>query len=418
MPILTRKSLITLGGFASIFIAVAINGVLSANQQLTPPPKVAPQYPVVSVTQVAAISHQASITAYGEVKSRNQLTLTSQVSGQITYLSPKFLTGKTFGKGELLAKIEPILYQQALADARADLADATLALAQEELNSTQAAQEWQQSGLANEQASDLVLRKPQLAAAKAKYAMASKAVAKAEYDLAQTQITAPFDALVVAKAIQVGSNVQAGSSLGELYDIALFEVSLPLSLQQWQLLPTAGGSEKLANIQIQLKDEGSEKQWTAQFDRFEQHIDSQSRQRALIASIKNPIKQQSPLFPGTFVKATLSGSAVDGLWQLPASALIDSNTMWQVNENGVLDFLSVKVIFAQGKNIYVQPLDNKASAQIVNRPLSSYLQNMKVDAQVESNVETRAEARTEATAKTKAEARAEVEAKTSTGETS
>ncbi|WDD98613.1 efflux RND transporter periplasmic adaptor subunit [Thalassomonas actiniarum] len=399
MPILTRKSLITLGGFASIFIAVAINGVLSANQQHTPAPKVAPQYPVVSVTEVAPISHRASITAYGEVKSRNQLTLTSQVSGQITYLSPKFLSGKTLEKGELLAKIEPIIYQQALADARANLADATLALAQEELNSTQAAQEWQQSGLANEQASDLVLRKPQLAAAKAKYAMASKAVAKAEYDLAQTRITAPFEALVVAKEIQIGSNVQAGSALGELYDIALFEVALPLSLQQWQLLPATGGSEKLTDIQIQLNDEGSEKQWTAQFDRFEQHIDSQSRQRALVAVVNNPIKQQTPLFPGTFVKATLSGSAVDRLWQLPASALIDSNTVWQVNENGVLDFLSVKVVFARGKHIYVQPLENKSRAQIVSRPLSSYLQDMKVDARVE----TKAEVSTEVSTKVNAE---------------
>ena len=383
MQVFTRKSLVTLGGLASIFIAISVNSVLSANQQQTPPPKVAPQYPVVSVTEVAPMSHQASVTAYGEVQSRNRLSLTSQVSGQITYLSPKFLTGKTFEKGELLAKIEPIVYEQALANAKSDLADAQLALAQEELNSTQAAQEWLQSGLAGESPSDLVLRKPQLAAARAKYAMASKAVAKAEYDLAQTQITAPFDALVISRAVQVGSNVQSGTSLGDLHDIALFEVALPLSLQQWQLLP---GSEQLANIEIQLKDEGSEEQWTAQFDRFEQHIDSQSRQRSLVAQVDNPIKRLTPLFPGTFVKATLTGSAVEALWQLPASALIDSNTVWQVNENGVLDFLTVKVIFAQGKNIYVQPVENIDRARIVSRPLSSYLQNMKVDAQVEETL--------------------------------
>ena len=261
MQVFTRKSLVTLGGLATIFIAISVNSVLSANQQQTPPPKVAPQYPVVSVTEVAPMSHQASVTAYGEVQSRNQLSLTSQVSGQITYLSPKFLTGKTFEKGELLAKIEPIVYEQALADAKSNLADARLALAQEELNSTQAAQEWLQSGLAGESPSDLVLRKPQLAAARAKYAMASKAVAKAEYDLTQTQIIAPFDALVVSRAVQVGSNVQSGTSLGDLHDIGLFEVALPLSLQQWQLLP---GSGQLANIKIQLNDEGSQEEWTAQ----------------------------------------------------------------------------------------------------------------------------------------------------------
>ena len=237
MPVINKKTIATVAGLSSIFLAITINGALSANQQKTPPPKVAPQYPVVSVTAVAAISQRAEVTAYGEVKSRNQLAQTSQVSGQITYLSDKFLTGNTFKKGQLLAEIEPIVYQQALANAQANLADAELALAQEQLNSRQAEEEWQQSGLAGEQASDLVLRKPQLAAAKAKYAMSLKEVEKAQYDLAQTKLRAPFDALVVSKQVQVGSNVQTGTTLADLYDISLFEVALPLSAQQWQLLP-------------------------------------------------------------------------------------------------------------------------------------------------------------------------------------
>ena len=56
MPIINKKSLATVAGLSSIFLAITINGALSANQQKTPPPKVAPQYPVVSVTAVAAIS--------------------------------------------------------------------------------------------------------------------------------------------------------------------------------------------------------------------------------------------------------------------------------------------------------------------------------------------------------------------------
>lgn len=384
MSIINKKSIVTAAGLASVFLAITINDALSANQQQTPPPKVVPQYPIVSVTAVSPISHQSLVHAYGEVKSRNQLALTSQVNGQITYLSEKFLTGNTFKKGELLAEVEPIVYQQALANAQANLADAELALAQEKLNSSQAAQEWQQSGLANEQASDLVLRKPQLAAAKAKYAMSIKEVEKAQYDLSQTELRAPFDALVVSKQVHVGSNVQAGTALADLYDISLFEISLPLSTQQWQVLPKLKNTpSQLAQMKIVLTDESSSQQWTAQLDRIEQHIDAQSRQRSLIAIVEQPISLEQPLFPGSFVKANISGETIKQLWKLPASALVDNSTVWQVNEEGLLNHLTVKVMFSQNNAVYVRPIDQVEQARIVNRPLASYLVNMKVEADIE-----------------------------------
>jgi RND family efflux transporter MFP subunit len=383
MQIITKKSLITVVGFASIFLAISINGALSANQEKAQPVKVVPQNPVVSVVEVEPITHQASVVSYGEVKSRNELELTSQVSGKITYLSPKFLTGNSFKKGELLAQVEPIVYQQALANAQLTLANARLALAQEELTSDQAAQEWQQSGLANERPSDLVLRKPQLAVAKAQYNLAVKELAQAEYNLAKTKIVAPFDALIVTKQVQMGSNVQSGTIISKLYDTNLFEVSLPLSVQQWKLLPT-NSADNLSNIYITFSDEANQATWTAKAERVEKHLDSASRQRSLVATIKQPISLDTPLFPGTFVKATINGEAISKLWKLPASALIDSNTVWQVNEQGLLNYLTVTVAFSQDDDIYVKPVNDLTQASIVKRPLSSYLANMKVEAKIEA----------------------------------
>ena len=385
MKIITKTSLASVAGIASIFLAVAFNSASSTGHQQAQPPKKAVQSPMVSVIQATPISHQATVTAYGEVKSSNQLTLTSQVSGKVTYLSPTFLTGNSVKKGQLLAQIEPIVYEQALANAQVSLANAKLALAQEKLNSEQAAQEWQQSGLAAEQASDLVLRKPQLAAAKAEFSLASIQVAKAKYDLSQTKIRAPFDALVVSKAVQMGSNLQVGSQIAQLYAIALFEVALPLSPQQWQLLPNSleqlpNSLERLANIEVLLTDQTSTNQWVATVNRFEQHINSSSRQRSLIVTIKRPLSLDTPLYPGTFVKATIKGLAISQLWQLPTSALIDSNSVWQVDNDGLLNQLAVNVIFSQGNHVYVKPQQPLTQASIVKRPLASYLTNMKVQA--------------------------------------
>jgi len=379
---MTKKSIATVVGFSCVFLAVAINGALSANQEKSQPKKAKVQLPIVSVTKTVESTHQATVSAFGEVKPRNQLTLTSQVSGKIIELSPTFLTGRHVKKGEVLARIEPITYQQSLANAEATLANASLALAQEELSSEQAAQEWEQSGLSQEQASDLVLRKPQLAVAKANYEVANLALEKAKYDLAQTRIVAPFDAVITSRNVQTGSNVQASSLIAELYDTRLFEVSLSLSAQQWKLLPKQ--VKQLVNMQVLLTDESGDNQWHATIDRVEQHVNDQSRQRALVVAVKDPIGLSTPLYPGSFVKASITGQAIDKLWRLPASALIDSNNVWQVNNDGLLSYLPVTVMFSQGNNIYVQPLHNLAKASIVKRPLASYLANMKVQPVAES----------------------------------
>lgn len=350
MHINKSKLVITLAAASSIFLAIGINGVLSAEQKRMPPPKAPAQSPLVAVTKTKAVSQSASIVAYGEVKARNKLSLTSQISGQVVYLSPKFLTGKQFERGELMAQIEAVNYQQALATARANLADAELALAQELLASEQAEQEWQQSGLAQQSASDLVLRKPQLAAAKAKYAMSQSELAKAQYDLDQTKILAPFDAVVVSRQIQLGANVQPGTVLAELNDIALFEVSLPLSSQQWQLIPDLT-DPKLA---IELIDQSNQHSWHARVDRGEAHISDTTRQRALVVAIEQPLQQNTPLYSGEFVKAELTGETFSNLWQLPASALIDSGRVWQVTEQNTLTYLPVTTRFAKNGYVYVE----------------------------------------------------------------
>ena len=368
MNIINKKTIITLGCVASIFLAISINGALSANQQNTPPPKAPTQYPKVSVSLAQATSHQASVSAYGEITSRNKLSLTSQVGGKVTQLAPNFLTGKVFKKGQVIAKLETIEYKQALA--------------QEALNAKQAATEWQQSGLAQHEASDLVLRKPQLAVANAKHELAQQAVEKAAYDLAQTQIIAPFDALIVTKNIQVGSNVQAGSDIAMIYDISLFEVTLPLSVSQWQALASCDKGA-LTDTVVTLSDDANNLQWQANINRVEQHIDTNSRQRALVVNIADPLSLSTPLFPGTFVKATVAGAQVDDLWKLPASALIDNHTVWQISEDDLLRPLAIDVVFSQGDSVYVKPQADIQQAQIVNRPLASYLTNMKVIPSVE-----------------------------------
>uniref|UniRef100_UPI0040482247 efflux RND transporter periplasmic adaptor subunit n=1 Tax=Shewanella sp. TaxID=50422 RepID=UPI0040482247 len=150
-----------------------------------------------------------------------------------------------------------------------------------------------------------------------------QALKKAQQDLAYTQITAPFDALIVSRDVQPGSYVQTGTQLGALYSVAEVEVSVPLSEQQWQNLP-AFDNATLAKTPWKVSIQSSDglTQWPGYIERVEQHLTQTSRQRSLIVVVDNPLEQPIDLYPGTFVKTVIAGQAIDNLWQFFAINLI------------------------------------------------------------------------------------------------
>ncbi|MGD9211829.1 MAG: biotin/lipoyl-binding protein, partial [Desulfobacteraceae bacterium] len=161
--------------------------------------------PDVTVVSAQSGSYAAKITAYGEATPHFELSLTAQVSGQVVSLDDNFEPGKRVKKGTVLVQLEDSEYQAVLASAKKDLADARLTLLEEERQAQQASSEWSASGLDGDPDSDLVLRKPQLTAARAAVTNAEAALASARKDLAQTRITVPFDALVVERQVAPGS---------------------------------------------------------------------------------------------------------------------------------------------------------------------------------------------------------------------
>ncbi len=196
--------------------------------------------PDVRTVTVHPGQYESQITAYGEAKAHYELTLTAQVAGQVAALVDDFETGRRVSKGTLLFKLEDSDYRATVTQAELDLANARLALLEEERQGAQAKAEWEASGMKGEPDSELVLRRPQLLAAQAAVTHAKAALASARKNLSQTRITAPFDALVVERNVAPGSFVQAGTEVAALYSTDRVELSVALPANDWQNLPAAG----------------------------------------------------------------------------------------------------------------------------------------------------------------------------------
>lgn len=133
----------------------------------------------VVVTQVTSGPLAPEIEAFGAAESHYELTLVSEVEGQVKSLADNLESGRLVKQGEVLLQLEDSAYREALATAEAALASARLDLLEVEREAEQARREWAASGMEGEPDSPLVLYGPQLAEARASVAEYAAAVASA-----------------------------------------------------------------------------------------------------------------------------------------------------------------------------------------------------------------------------------------------
>ncbi|MCK8107120.1 efflux RND transporter periplasmic adaptor subunit [Pseudoalteromonas sp. Angola-30] len=369
---------VTLVAIVCIGLAISYNGQKMAQQANGPKPEPAKSVaPNVSVINAVPSTYQAYVSGHGEAKAHWALSLKAQVKGEITNMSEQFATGNVVKKGQVLAQIDNTEYLQAVASAKATLADAKLALQEEQDLGNQAKREWQRSGVTQAPSSPLVFRTLQLEAAQATADNAQYALQTAQRDEKNTHISAPFDAVILSRDVDLGTYVSIGDTLATLNSTDKVEISVPLSLSQWQNLASDKSGEVI------LSDVTTQNQWQGYIARFEQHLDDSSRQRSVVVALDKPFEQATPLLPGTFLAVQIAGKALNNVIKLPASAVSQEGLIWYVNDQNTLMSIQAQKLFERGDYVYISPIEGHTNLRVVARPLVSYLNDMLVNPIVE-----------------------------------
>lgn len=378
MKLLSPTAVVTVVAILCIGLAVAYNGHKMAEKNASPKPKVAKvSAPSVSVVQVFPNTYQAYVNSHGEAKAHWGLTLKAQVEGEVTSLNNVFKTGSVVTKGTVLGSIDNTEYLQAIASAKVSLADAQLALQEEKDLGEQARREWKRSGVTEDPSSPLVFRTLQLVAAQAAENNAKYSLKTALRDEKNTEIGAPFDAVILSRDIDLGSYVSVGDTLATLNSSDKIEVFVPLALSQFETLnPNLSG-------EVVLNDISTGMQWTGYIDRVENHLDTSSRQRNVVVAVDKPFEQTTPLLPGTFLSIEIPGKVLNKVLKVPASAVSQDGQVWYVDENNTLVSVIANKIFERDDFVYLTPIEGSDVSNIVVRPLVSYLNGMLVSPVVE-----------------------------------
>jgi HlyD family secretion protein len=183
------------------------------------------------------------VEATGTINAVITVQVGSQVSGAISKLNVDF--NSHVKKGQVIAQIDPALFEGAVSQARADLANAKANLAvavantaKAKANQVQAKADYDrnlglaQQGVVSAQALDLAKANAESGAAQVSAALAAEeqaraqvlqkqaAVEVAQTNLDYTTIHAPIDGTVVARNVDVGQTVAASLQAPTLFTIA------------------------------------------------------------------------------------------------------------------------------------------------------------------------------------------------------
>ena len=318
---------------------------------------------LVDTIVAEVVSLNFSVNSQGTVRPRTETTLVSEVSGKIVSVAPEFVAGGFFHEGEVLLQIDPSDYETGLKRAEAALASRKAKLADETARSEQALKDWKNLGRQG-QPTDLALRKPQMADARANVSAAEADVQKARRDLERTRITVPYDGLVRQKAVDIGQYVTPGTRLGVTFAVDTAEVRLPLTNNDLNYLDLPSETEVISRdksfppVTLSVENGGGTSQWQARIIRTEGVVDETSRVIYAVAQVVDPYgvlgqSHQQELKIGTFVNAEIQGLPAENVVVLPRYVLRADHTILIANEDNELEILPVNVLRAEPKKVYL-----------------------------------------------------------------
>ena len=345
----------------------------------------------VRTLTISSLDILPTVEGYGTVQPARVWTAVAQVSGRIIEMHSQLRNGEIFAADTLLYRIDPVDYQLKLAQTQAELVEldvqeqnarALLAIEQRRYNvarrETQRVTKLVDKGSVSLSDLDTVERtmlqartatqnqKNTLALMPTKRSLLESRVSQAERDLSNTEVKSPFNLRVTGQGIEVGQYVSKGQTLfkGDWLDRVEVTAQVALSSLRHLLLDRPDISSDFAQFKQGLADftgfhpslhldMGSyTATWDAQFVRFSDSVDLETRTIGVVVAVDHPMRLvrpglRPPLTRGMFVKVLIAGHVQPDRIVLPRTAIHEGKA-YLVDAQQRLQIKPVQVLFNQG----------------------------------------------------------------------
>lgn len=347
---------------------------------------------VVQTQKAAFASLQPDMRLYGEVISGKKVDLRTLAAGEIVAVGPSLREGASVARGDELIRIDEFDYKIALADAKARLAEARARLdeirATIRLEESAAKRITEQLDIASkdlgramklkeartlaqntvdarrlivsqrEQAlqqrhDNVLVQKARAAQQEAVILRLQTQITKAERDLTNTVLKAPFDGYLAKVSAEVGRFVGVNDLITTLIARDNVDVRFTLSDKQYGRILAEEGTVIGRKVSIVWQVGGKPLTYEGVIERVGAEISATTGGVAVIARITAKNGNLKSLRPGAFVEVQMKDRSYDKVLSLPESAVFGTDTLYVIKENR-LKRRAVEIVGHAGSRILVR----------------------------------------------------------------
>ncbi len=376
-----------------VILAISISAAfyfVATKQAVAPHPVQEFKWPVRVVTgQPKDVRPQ--IVAYGEVVARHTLEVRPLVAGRIESIGKNFRNGGFVAAGEELLRVEPFDYRAAAAEASAQTAEAEARLIelQAQLQLAKSKLETDREQLTLRQSDydrklrlvengttprstldtaaialnlernkvlstegDVEVLHAKISQQEAQIDQSKTRVQRAERDVSDTILIAPFSGYLTDVNIATGKQVSPSDLVAKLYDSDALEVRFHLSNKHYARL-IASSSVGQQPIEVSWQVGEVKRSYKATIARTEGRIDPASGGIALYAAIEKS-ESDALLRPGAFVKLIIPDRTYRDVFELPRTAVYETGTVYIVGPDGRLEQRQTTIVLRDGDSVLVE----------------------------------------------------------------
>ncbi len=264
---------------------------------------------------------------YGEIVAGRESELRALTPGPIVEVGENFREGGTVDQGELLLRVDPFDYEIALAELRAAAVEveAQLRLKEQDMQRIEAL--FAEGNVSAQQRDTAVL---ELEMARAALERTQASVRRAERDLADTRLVAPYDGVLVDVAANLGRQLSTTDRVARIVDPTSLEVGFPLSNEQYGRL-LSEGSLTGRSVRIFWEIGETELEGEGRIERVGGEISAASGGIRVFAELLDT-SVETPLRPGAFVRIELEDRLYSRVAPVPDTALYGEDRVFVVEE--------------------------------------------------------------------------------------
>jgi len=309
---------------------------------------------LVDVRPIEFAPQTTSVSVMGTVKPQREVALQPQVSGEIIRLSDNLVPGGRFTKGEELLTIDPSDYQLAVKQLSSEVARVEADMQMELGRQRVAQKEYELLGESvSAEERSLMLREPQLDNNRALLDGTRAQLEQAQLDLKRTTVTAPFNAVVMSRDINLGTRVSPSTTLATLVGSDSYWIEAPVPASQLKWI-NPGQQGNVSGSPVRVYDSvawGPNKYRTGHLIGLTAMVEENGRMAMLLAKVPDPLALQSAsseqpgLLLGSYVRVEIEGKHLPKAAAIERDLVHDGDQLWIMDDQGRLDIRTVEIAF-------------------------------------------------------------------------